>query len=135
MALLAPPECPQVQRLTDASAAAALFAPLADEATEVVAFAYLDADRRLLGMRHVRSASTTRLDLRVRAVAADAIAFDAVAVVMAHNHPSGDPTPSSADKEATRLLARGLAALEVRLVDHLVVATGGITSFRALGLL
>jgi DNA repair protein RadC len=54
---------------------------------------------------------------------------------MAHNHPSGDPAPSAADREATRLLARALDTIEVQLVDHLIVAAEGMTSFRRLGLL
>ena len=121
--------------LRDVRAAGDLFAPLAEEALEVVALVYLDADQRVLGMRHSRSQSSSALDLPIRAIAADALAFDACGVVMAHNHPSGDHTPSQADRDATRLLARGLDALGVRLLDHLVVARSGITSFRALGLL
>jgi DNA repair protein RadC len=123
------------RHLADPAAAGALFACLADEVTEVMTFVYLDSNQRLLGMRHVRSGSIDRLVLPIRDVAADALAFDAAAVVMAHNHPSGDPTPSIADREATRLLARALATLEMRLLDHLIVASGGITSFRRLGLL
>ena len=123
------------RRLADANAAGALFACLADESTEVMAFVYLDADQRVLGLRHARSGSTSRLVLPIREIAVDALAFGAVAVVMAHNHPSGDPRPSIADREATRLLARALETLEIRLIDHLIVATGGIVSFRSLGLL
>ncbi|WP_275427902.1 JAB domain-containing protein, partial [Stenotrophomonas maltophilia] len=84
---------------------------------------------------HVRSAHRDRLDLPLREVAADAIAFHAFAVVMAHNHPSGDPTPSRADRETTERLARALDTLGVRLLDHLVIAARGVTSFRSLGLL
>lgn len=123
------------RRLADANAAGAMFACLADEPTEVMAFVYMGADQQVLGLRHARSGSVSRLVLPIREVAADALAFGAVAVVMAHNHPSGDPKPSIADREATRLLARALGTLEVRLVDHLIVATGGIVSFRSLGLL
>jgi DNA repair protein RadC len=54
---------------------------------------------------------------------------------MAHNHPSGDPTPSAADRDMTRLLARTLGALDIRLLDHLIVTLSGTTSFRRLGLL
>jgi DNA repair protein RadC len=123
------------RRLADPATAGALFACLADEPAEVMAFVYLDRDQHVLGMRHARSGSVDRLVLPIREIAADALAFGAVAVVMAHNHPSGDPTPSIADREATRLLARALGTLEIRLIDHLIVATRGITSFRNLGLL
>lgn len=123
-----------MERVIDtAQAAGALFAPLAHEPREVAAFAYLDADRRLLGMRHTPSARVDSAEVPIRDVAADSLAFGAVAVVMAHNHPSGDPTPSAADRAATRRLARALDALHVQLMDHLVVARGGTTSFRALG--
>jgi DNA repair protein RadC len=122
-------------RIGDAAAAEALFAPLADEAVEVAAFVYLDGAQRVLGMRHARSRSHCALDLPIRSIAADALAFDAAGVVMAHNHPSDDPTPSPADRDATRQLAQALGALGVRLLDHLVVTRSGVASFRALGLL
>jgi DNA repair protein RadC len=122
-------------RLADSRDAGALFAPLADELVEVMAFAYLDRRQCVLGMRHARSAHIDRLGLPLRDVAADAIAFHAYAVVMAHNHPGGDPTPSRADREATGRLARALDVLGVRLLDHLVVAARGTTSFRSLGFL
>jgi len=121
--------------LADPAAAGALFACLADEPGEVIAAVYLDGNQRVLGLRHARSAAVDRLMLPIREIAVDALAFGAVAVVIAHNHPSGDPTPSAADREATRLLARALETLGVRLLDHLIVARGGITSFRRLGLL
>lgn len=122
-------------RLHDPQEAGILFAPLALEQVEVLAFVYLDRHQQILGMRHARSAHRDAADLPIRDVAADAIAFHAAAVVMGHNHPSGDPTPSQADREATDRLARALDALGVRLLDHLVVATGGTTSFRSLGFL
>lgn len=123
------------ERIADPAAALALFGALAGERVETVAFAYLDADRRLIGMRHARSCCRDLIDLPVRDVAADALAFDAAALVMAHNHPSGDPTPSVADHDATRLLLRALDPLGVRLLDHLVLSCGASASFRDLGLL
>lgn len=122
-------------RIADPVSAGALFAGLAEEREEVAAFAYLAGDQRLLALRHARGGSTDRLELPFRDIAADVLALDPRAVLMAHNHPSGDPTPSNADREATRMLARLLGPLGVRLVDHLVVAPGGTTSFRTLGLL
>jgi DNA repair protein RadC len=60
------------RRIADAAAAGALFACLADEATEVMAFVYLGADQHVLGLRHARSASVSRLILPIREIAADA---------------------------------------------------------------
>lgn len=133
MTLFAP--IPLPERLTDPRAAEALFAPLANETVEVIAFVYLDRDQRVLGMRQSRSRASDTHDIAVRDVAADALSYDATGVVMAHNHPSGDATPSAADHDATRRIASALAPLGVRLLDHLVVTRNGATSFRALGLL
>lgn len=126
---------PDARMLTHPAASRALFAPIAEESTEVLAIAYLAADRRLLGMRHARSASVDTLKLPIRDIATDALAFGAAAVVIAHNHPSGDPTPSAADREATQMLAQALDPLGVRLIDHLVMTRNSFASFRALGLL
>lgn len=112
-----------------------LFAPIARNATEVAVFAYLDADGRLLGLRHLPSLSAGTIEVPVRAVASDALAFRARQVVMAHNHPSGDAEPSGDDLITTRRLARALDALGVRLVEHLVLAGDRVTSFRERGLL
>ena len=126
---------PEFQRIADPQAAAALFAPLAEEQCEVAAFVYLDGDERVLGCREARSYSRDSFDLPIRDVVADALRCDARGVVMAHNHPSGDPTPSAADREATRLLVRALDPVGVRLLDHLVMSRSGFTSFRDMGLL
>lgn len=53
---------------------------------------------------------------------------------MVHNHPSGDPTPSSADIEMTRQIVEAGRALRISIHDHLVVGRDGVASFRALGL-
>lgn len=112
-----------------------LFAPIATVANEIAVFAYLDPEWRVLGMRHVPSSRADDVDIPLRAVVGDALAFDAVAVAMAHNHPSGDPTPSEADHILTRRLARALDSVGVRLVEHLVLSRTGSISFRQLGLL
>jgi DNA repair protein RadC len=122
-------------RIDDAATAATFFAALAKEEVEVLAIAYLGEDQRLLGMRQTRSTQHDRLAIPVRDIAADALAFDARAMVIAHNHPSGDATPSKSDRDATRLLMRALDPIDVRLLDHLIVTRSGITSSHALGLL
>jgi DNA repair protein RadC len=122
------------RRIADLNAARALFAPLAGEQAEVAAFAYLDPEWRLLGLRHTHGRGDM-IEVPVRAIAADALAFDAAAVLMAHNHPSGDARPSAADRQMTRRLARLFDALGINLLDHLVLAGEMVVSFRALGLL
>jgi DNA repair protein RadC len=129
-ALENPPE-----RLADMDAARRWFAPLAEAATESAVFAYLAEDLRVLGLRQTGAARVGQLPVSVRDVTRDALAFDARAVVMAHNHPSGDPHPSREDLLLARRLARALDALNVSLVDHLVLAGDQTTSLRALGYL
>ena len=120
-------------RIADLAAARALFAGLCDATVETVAVAYLDPNRRLLGMRHVVGARD-QVTISIRTVAVDALAFGAHGVIIAHNHPSGDATPSERDVAFTRALAAGLRTLEVMLLDHLVIAGDEVTSLRAMGI-
>ena len=123
---------PSSQRIDGLAAACALFAGLRQATTETVAIAYLDPDRRLLGLRH-GVGGRDHVAITVRAIAADALAFGAHAVVIAHTHPSGDPTPSARDLAFTRALLTGLRTLEIVLFDHLVIAGDRVTSLRAMG--
>lgn len=120
--------------IIDLAAAVSLFAHLADGGREQVAIAYLDPKRRILGLRHIVG-GMTQATVPIRQVARDALAFDAAAVVMAHTHPSGDPTPSERDVAFTVALAMALRALDVTLIDHLVIAGGRVESLRAQGVL
>lgn len=115
--------------------ALALFLPIAGAPREVAVFGYFDPQWRLLGMRHVRAEAVDTVTIPLRAVVIDALAFECTHVVMAHNHPSGDPSPSEADYRLTRRVAQALRFVDVVLFDHLVVAESGYRSFRARGLL
>jgi DNA repair protein RadC len=64
-----------------------------------------------------------------------ALEHAASAIILVHNHPSGDPTPSKADIEMTREIASAAKALRIAVHDHIVVGRGGTASFKALGLL
>ena len=64
-----------------------------------------------------------------------ALELSASALIMVHNHPSGDATPSRADIEMTREVREAAAKLGVALHDHVIVARSGHTSFKSLGLL
>jgi DNA repair protein RadC len=70
-----------------------------------------------------------------REVARRALELNASAVIMVHNHPSGDPCPSAADIEATKQVAAALKTVGVTLHDHLIVGRSGHTSFRSAGLI
>lgn len=108
---------------------------VAHERGEAAAFAYCDGEGRLRGMRHVRSTLSDAVDLSLRQIVLDAIACDAQVVAMAHNHPSGEPWPSRADRDATRRIATALKAIDMRLHDHVIVAGRQRWSFRERGLL
>ncbi|HEY8950166.1 MAG TPA: DNA repair protein RadC [Rhizomicrobium sp.] len=70
-----------------------------------------------------------------REIVKRALELSASAVILVHNHPSGDPTPSRADIEMTREIANAAKALHIAIHDHIVVARGGVLSFKSLGLL
>ena len=120
--------------VTDVADAARAFAGLADGAVERAAVLYLDPERRLLG-RLDFTGTRASVAPPLRAVIAGALAHDAAALILGHTHPSGDATPSAADLAYTRLAARVCTALEMELLDHLILAGGHVTSLRRLGLL
>jgi len=112
-----------------------LFAPITCATIEIAAFAYLDSAGRVLGLRHISADHPRRVELSIRAIVRDALAFDADQLAMAHNHPSGCAEPSRDDLAATRRIVTTFNALGIRLVDHLVFGDGAIVSLRARGLL
>jgi DNA repair protein RadC len=96
---------------------------------------YLDARHRVV-RRHTVSVGTLTASLvHPREVFAPAIRARAAALVVVHNHPSGDPEPSPEDCALTERLKEGARLLGVDLLDHVVVARGGFVSFRERGAL
>jgi DNA repair protein RadC len=63
-----------------------------------------------------------------------ALSHNAAALILAHNHPSGVAEPSVQDQSLTRTLAQALALIDVRILDHFIVAPGALTSFAERGL-
>lgn len=117
-------------------AAAALFAPfLAGLAAERLCVAHLDENLRLLHLAICPPGTDRSVHVPLRAILRDALALEAHALVLAHNHPHGDPRPSDADRRATRRIAEVARVLDLHLLDHLVFAGTAVTSFRALSLL
>lgn len=124
----------QTRRIDRLSAAHALFARLGQAGEEYAAVAYLARDRRVLGTRLI-GGGRDWVSVPARMVTIDALAFGAGGVVVAHNHPSGDASPSVHDLAHARRVARALSAVDIRLVDHLVIAGDRVSSLRALGVL
>ncbi|HEY0413525.1 MAG TPA: JAB domain-containing protein [Allosphingosinicella sp.] len=114
--------------------AAALFRPFFQGAeAESVAVLHLDAERRVIGITRDAAGGTEDVELPLAAILGSALKLGAAAIVIAHNHPSGDPEPSAADRDATRRLAEAGAAMGVKLVDHLVFGGSDCRSMAALG--
>jgi len=123
-------------RIATLSDAEPLLAPFfADVAEERVIAVHLRQDLTLLAVTFEQAGERDEVPLPIRAIAASALRLDAAALLIAHNHPSGDPAPSAADEAATRRLADALRPLGVRLLDHIVFAPGGCRSMAAMGLL
>jgi DNA repair protein RadC len=104
------------------SAAAVLVPLLAGRDREHCVAALVDTKHRLLGTTVVSIGSIDHTFMAPREVYRDALVANASAVVLAHNHPSGDPDPSADDQAVTRRLAAAGELVGVDLLDHLVVA-------------
>jgi DNA repair protein RadC len=96
--------------------------------------AHLDDEARCLHLsRHLGDVGGVAFP--IRNIVVDAAQHGSAAILLAHNHPSGDPRPSESDLRATRRLAAAAGALGCRLLDHLVFAGDECTSLRRLGYL
>lgn len=105
-----------------------------DLSRESLWVAHVDDKARCLHVsRHDGTEDGT--DFPLRHIIADAATHGSAGIVLAHNHPSGDPRPSDSDCRATRRLASAAEALDCTILDHLVFAGTECTSFRRLGLL
>lgn len=112
-----------------------LFAALAQERRERLAVAYLDPAHAVLAIETGDPSFCFSAIMPLPGLLRGAIRHGASALLLAHNHPAGDPTPSLTDIQASRHLAEAAQALGIRLLDHLVVARGGTRSLRLLGML
>ncbi|RTL38187.1 MAG: DNA repair protein RadC [Burkholderiales bacterium] len=105
----------------------------AERETFVVLF--LDAHMRVLATEELFTGTLTQTSVYPREIVRRALQHNAAALICAHSHPSGDPTPSPADQRLTDTLKAALACIDVRLIDHLVVAGSACASFAEAGLL
>jgi DNA repair protein RadC len=112
-----------------------LTAAMAHRRTEEVRILFLNAKNMLLANEALWQGSVDEASVHVREVIARAIALGATALIIVHNHPSGDPTPSSQDIRLTRDLVEAGRHMKVTVHDHVIVGAQGRTSMRAMGLI
>lgn len=104
-------------------------------AREVFLVLFLDAQNRVLQQEELFAGTLTQTSVYPREVVKRALQHNAAAVILAHNHPSGVAEPSRADELLTQALKEALALVEVRVLDHFVVAGNRTLSFAERGLL
>lgn len=102
---------------------------------EVFAVMFLDAQHHLICLDEMFRGTLTQASVFPREVVKRALAVNAAAAVLLHNHPSGHAEPSSADEALTKNLRAALALVDVRVLDHLIVGAEAVTSFAERGLL
>lgn len=96
---------------------------------------YLDRKNRLIDDEIQQRGSIDHTPVYPREVVRRALELKASAVILVHNHPSGDPTPSRADIDMTRDVKQAVGAVGIALHDHLIISAAGHRSFKTLGLL
>jgi DNA repair protein RadC len=108
---------------------------MAHEAVERFRVLYLNRKNMLIADEVQQKGTVDHTPVYPREVVKRALELGATSLIVVHNHPSGDPTPSSADIEMTRALRDAAQALGIGLHDHVVIGKQGSNSLRALGLL
>lgn len=108
---------------------------LANEPKEVFMVLFLDAQNRLIAMEEMFSGTLTQTSVYPREVVKRTLHHNAASVMFAHNHPSGIAKQSQADEMITKELTNALALIDVRVLDHFIVAGNETLSFAEVGLL
>ncbi len=110
-------------------------AAMADEKTELFRVLFLDKKNILIADEIQQRGTVDHTPVYPREVVKRALELGASAIILVHNHPSGDPTPSQADVEMTNQIVNASKALSIRVHDHLVIGHDNHASFKSLGLL
>jgi len=122
--------------LTDAQAAGRYFAQrLRGRPHEVFAALFLDTRHRAVAFEELFRGTVDSSEVHPREVVRRALAHNAAAVIVGHNHPSGCSEPSAADRVVTTRLKQALALVDIRLLDHFVIGDGAPVSLAARGAL
>ena len=126
----------QRQRVTSPSDVMRCFgAKLGAEEVEVFTVVMLDAKNSVLALQEVTRGILSSSLVHPREVFRAAIAYGAAGIIVAHNHPSGNPAPSANDKAMTTQLVDAGRLLDIPLYDHVIITDGSYFSFAEAGLL
>src|SRR5690606_5270209 len=112
-----------------------LLSQLRNQAQEVFACLFLNNKNRILHFSKLFHGTINSASVHPREVVKQCLYYHASAVIFAHNHPSGDPTPSQADIDITRLLKQALELVEVRVLDHVIIGDNQMISMAQHGLI
>ena len=102
---------------------------------EVFVAVFLTAQNRVIAVEELFRGTLTQTSVYPREIMKRSLAHNAASVIFAHNHPSGEAAPSQADRSLTTALADALALVDVRVLDHFIVAPGASLSFAEQGIL
>ncbi len=108
-------------------------ASLAGQSDECVELIYLSVRNTVIGTEIISSGTLDRVSISPRKIVERALAAKAAAIILVHNHPSGDPTPSADDIALTKEIIRAAAVLGIAMHDHIIVGKGRHYSLRAKG--
>jgi len=108
---------------------------LQHEGREQFRVMFLDRKNQLIEDEIMGHGTVDHAPVYPREIARRALELQASSLILVHNHPSGDPTPSRADIDMTREIIDALTSLDITVHDHLIAARSGVTSFRAQGLI
>jgi DNA repair protein RadC len=112
-----------------------LTASMSHAETEEFHLLFLDRKNALIADERQQRGTVDHVPVYPREVVKRALELGASAVIMVHNHPSGDTTPSKGDIEMTKAVAKALAAVDLTIHDHVIIGRGRHASFKSLGLL
>jgi len=96
---------------------------------------FLDKKNQLIADEVMNEGTVDHAPVYPREVVRRALEMSASAVILAHNHPSGDPTPSKSDVDMTRMVIEAGRLVQVAVHDHIIVGREGVTSLKAMGLI
>lgn len=96
---------------------------------------YMDTKHRMMAYEVLFTGTVDGAEVHPRVIAQRALHHNAAAVVIAHNHPSGDPEPSQADRAVTARIKQTLSLVDVRLLDHFIIGQGDPVSMASRGML